>query len=130
MPIGAVTADSRKVKAGDLFVAIPGTKADGLHFVRDAVARGAAAVMAERAPEQLPDAVAVVNVPNARRALALAAARFYPRQPAHHRRRHRHQRQDLGRGLHPPDLGRARPSGREHRHRRDRLAEAARSTAR
>ena len=82
VPIRAVTADSRKVEAGDLFVAIPGNKADGMQYVRDAVARGAAAVMAERAPEQLSDAVAVVNVPNARRALALVAARLYPRQPA------------------------------------------------
>jgi UDP-N-acetylmuramoyl-L-alanyl-D-glutamate--2,6-diaminopimelate ligase len=38
-------------------------------------------VMAERAPG-LPDAVAFVEVPDARRALALVAARFFPRQPA------------------------------------------------
>ena len=53
-----------------------------------------------------------------RRALALMAARFYPAQPAHHRRRHRHQRQDLGRRLHAPDLRRARPQGRLARHHR------------
>jgi UDP-N-acetylmuramoyl-L-alanyl-D-glutamate--2,6-diaminopimelate ligase len=81
VPIRAVTADSRKVAPGDLFVAIPGSKADGLRYVRDAIARGAAAVMAEREPEMLPEAIAFVRVGNARRALALVAARLHPRQP-------------------------------------------------
>src|SRR5437660_5398122 len=79
--IGGIASDSRKVKRGDLFVAVPGTKADGLSFVPQAIAAGACAIMAERAPENLPDAVAFVRTDNVRRALALAAARFYPRQP-------------------------------------------------
>jgi len=82
LAIGGVAADSRKVSRGDLFVAVPGTKADGLAFVDAAVAAGAAAVMAERRPAALPDAVVFVRVPNARRALALTAARIHPRQPA------------------------------------------------
>ena len=40
------------------------------------------AVAAEQRPDGLPDSVAFVPVKNARRALALAAAKFYPRQPA------------------------------------------------
>jgi UDP-N-acetylmuramoyl-L-alanyl-D-glutamate--2,6-diaminopimelate ligase len=80
--IAGVTADSRSVKRGDLFVAVPGTKADGLAFVPQALAAGAAAVLAERAPASLPPDIAFVKVTDARRALALAAARFYPRQPA------------------------------------------------
>jgi UDP-N-acetylmuramoyl-L-alanyl-D-glutamate--2,6-diaminopimelate ligase len=77
-----VTADSRSVKTGDLFVAIAGGKADGLRFVDQALAAGAVAVMAERRPERLlPDAIAFVRVPNARRALAYVAAKIYPRQP-------------------------------------------------
>jgi UDP-N-acetylmuramoyl-L-alanyl-D-glutamate--2,6-diaminopimelate ligase len=77
-----VTADSRAVKSGDLFVAIAGGKTDGLRFVDSALAAGAIAIMAERAPERpLPDTVVFVRVGNARRALAHAAAKFYPRQP-------------------------------------------------
>ena len=77
-----VTADSRAVKSGDLFVAIAGGKTDGLRFVDQALAAGAVAVMAERAPQRpLPDTVAFIRVANARRALARAAAKFYPRQP-------------------------------------------------
>ena len=81
LDVTGITADSRKVTPGSLFVAVPGTKADGLAYVPQALAAGAAVIMAERAPESLPDGVAFVRAENARRALALAAARFYPRQP-------------------------------------------------
>jgi UDP-N-acetylmuramoyl-L-alanyl-D-glutamate--2,6-diaminopimelate ligase len=47
-----------------------------------AMAAGAAAVVAERVPETLPAGITFVRVDNARRALALAAGRLYPRQPA------------------------------------------------
>jgi len=80
--IGGVAADSRRVKPGDLFVAVPGTKADGLQFVGAAVAAGAVAVAAERVPPAMPDGIAFVRVADARRTLARAAAKFFPQQPA------------------------------------------------
>jgi len=80
--VKGITADSRTVKPGDLFVAIAGSKDDGLRFVAPAVAGGAVAVMAEKvAQSPLPAGVAFVRVSDARRALALAAARFFARQP-------------------------------------------------
>src|SRR5262249_50471325 len=83
LDIHGITADSRTVKPHFLFAAVPGTKADGLAFLPQALSAGATAVVAERAPtEPLPDHVALVEVANVRRALALAAARFFPRQPA------------------------------------------------
>ncbi|MCX7156055.1 MAG: UDP-N-acetylmuramoyl-L-alanyl-D-glutamate--2,6-diaminopimelate ligase [Rhodocyclales bacterium] len=42
-----LTADSRRVQPGDVFVAFPGAQADGRDFIAQAVARGAAAVIAE-----------------------------------------------------------------------------------
>ncbi len=78
--LSGIASDSRKVKPGFLFVAVAGTKADGLAFLPQALAAGAAAVMAERKPE-LPDTVAFIETGNVRRALALAAGRFFPRQP-------------------------------------------------
>jgi UDP-N-acetylmuramoyl-L-alanyl-D-glutamate--2,6-diaminopimelate ligase len=81
LDVTGITADSRKVTRGSLFVAVPGTKQDGLAFVPQALAAGAAAIMAERKPDGLPDGVAFVRADNVRRALALAAARFHPRQP-------------------------------------------------
>ena len=80
--IGGVTADSRAVKPGDVFVAIAGAKTDGLRFVAPALAAGARAIVAERTPDgALAEGIAVARVGNARRTLALAAAKFFPRQP-------------------------------------------------
>jgi UDP-N-acetylmuramoyl-L-alanyl-D-glutamate--2,6-diaminopimelate ligase len=82
LEVGGVTADSRTVKHGDVFVAIAGGNADGLRFVNAAIAAGAAAILADRPPQTpLPGNVAFVRVGNPRRALALIAAKFYPRQP-------------------------------------------------
>src|ERR1700730_6818050 len=80
--IAGIAADSRRVKPGDLFVAVPGGKTDGLAFVPQALAAGAVAVAAERFPRQaLPEHIAFVKVGSTRRALALAAAKIYARQP-------------------------------------------------
>ncbi|HEY4983198.1 MAG TPA: UDP-N-acetylmuramoyl-L-alanyl-D-glutamate--2,6-diaminopimelate ligase [Pseudolabrys sp.] len=79
--IAGVTADSRKAKAGFLFVAIAGAKADGAYFAKQAAAAGAVAVAAEQRPDGLPDGVAFIQVSNARRTLALASANFFARQP-------------------------------------------------
>src|SRR2546423_7541454 len=50
LEVSGVSADSRKIRPGDLFVAVSGAKADGLRFVPEAVAAGAVAVLAERMP--------------------------------------------------------------------------------
>jgi len=82
LTIGGVATDSRRVKPGDLFVAVTGNHADGLAYVQAAVEAGAVAVMAERMPQGLPTDIAVVVVKAVRPALAQVAARFYPQQPA------------------------------------------------
>ncbi len=79
--VEGVCADSRKVKPGDVFFALAGARGDGLAFVPQAVQRGARVIVADRAPPPLPADVAYVRVADARAALALAAARLYPRQP-------------------------------------------------
>jgi UDP-N-acetylmuramoyl-L-alanyl-D-glutamate--2,6-diaminopimelate ligase len=82
LEIAGVSADSRAVKPGELFVAVAGAKTDGLNFIPQALAAGAAAIMAERPPPPpLPAGVAFIKVDDARRALALAAAKFFSRQP-------------------------------------------------
>ena len=78
-----LTADSRAVRPGFVFFAVPGTKADGGGFVADAVAKGAVAVVAERAPPgTMPAGVACLLVDDVRHALAKAAAAFHSHQPA------------------------------------------------
>ena len=72
--VRAIAYDSRKVKEGSLFVAIPGFHRDGIDFVRDAAKNGAIAVVAERTVRtKLPLAV----VPDVRSALADLAAEFF-----------------------------------------------------
>jgi UDP-N-acetylmuramoyl-L-alanyl-D-glutamate--2,6-diaminopimelate ligase len=73
--ISAVTVDSRAVKGGELFVAVRGTAVDGHRFIRDAVERGAAAVVIEAGAP--PPGVPFVAVEDSSKALALLAARFY-----------------------------------------------------
>jgi UDP-N-acetylmuramoyl-L-alanyl-D-glutamate--2,6-diaminopimelate ligase len=79
--VGGLTADSRAVKRGDVFVAMAGSKTDGSAFAAQAAAAGAAVIVSERLPPSLPPGAIFVQVDNARRALALAAARLYRRQP-------------------------------------------------
>jgi len=80
--IAGITADSRQVRPGWLFAAIPGAKADGARFVPEAIARGAAAILVGNGTQvDVPENVPVLAAPDPRRALALMAARFYPAQP-------------------------------------------------
>ncbi len=81
LAIAAVTADSRKVVPGALFFALSGSRDDGRRYIADAVAKGAAAVVVQ-AGETVEAPVPVIAVRDARRALALAAARFHAGQPA------------------------------------------------
>jgi UDP-N-acetylmuramoyl-L-alanyl-D-glutamate--2,6-diaminopimelate ligase len=81
--IAGLTADSRAVRPGWLFAALPGSKTDGTRFIADAAAKGAAAILAGAgtAAEAAAPAILVTS-PEPRRALALMAARFYRAQPA------------------------------------------------
>jgi UDP-N-acetylmuramoyl-L-alanyl-D-glutamate--2,6-diaminopimelate ligase len=79
--ISGLAVDSRTVKPGDLFFALAGAKTDGARFVEAAIAAGAVAIAGNHPPVE-GCRVPFVTTPNPRRALALAAAKFFPRQPA------------------------------------------------
>lgn len=82
--IKGLTADSRLVRPGYLFAALPGSQADGRDFVADAVKRGASAVLAPAETAfRVPKDIGVVTAENPRRLYARMAARFHGRQPAH-----------------------------------------------
>jgi len=80
LPVGHVRElayDSRKVRAGTLFFAIPGMHVDGHEFAASAAAAGALAVVVER---ELPDlGVPQLIVDGGRRALADAADAWFGR---------------------------------------------------
>ena len=77
--ITGVTADSRKVRPGFLFAALPGSKVDGRSFIAGALEAGAVAVLAPEDVTGLP--VPAVHAWDMRRAYALAAKAFYGAQP-------------------------------------------------
>jgi UDP-N-acetylmuramoyl-L-alanyl-D-glutamate--2,6-diaminopimelate ligase len=75
VPIQAITFDSRQVRPGSLFVAYRGVAQDGHDFVPEALARGAAAIVAERPLQGVSVPVAVV--PDGREALAYLSAAWH-----------------------------------------------------
>ncbi len=82
--IRGIAYDSRLVGEGFLFVAVRGFTRDGHDYIKDALSRGAAAVVGERAVETTdtpdptaPDRTAYIEVSDSREALALISAAFY-----------------------------------------------------
>ncbi len=82
--VDAITADSRRVRPGTLFAALPGAAVDGRRYISDAVAAGAVAVLAPIGtvwPDGVPRRP-LIEDPEPRRALAHLAAAHAGAQPA------------------------------------------------
>jgi UDP-N-acetylmuramoyl-L-alanyl-D-glutamate--2,6-diaminopimelate ligase len=78
--IRELTLDSRNVRPGDLFLAIPGMKVDGRAHIADAIARGAAAIAYEAAGADLQGnafAVPMIPITGLAQQLSAIAGRFY-----------------------------------------------------
>jgi UDP-N-acetylmuramoyl-L-alanyl-D-glutamate--2,6-diaminopimelate ligase len=82
LQLSGVHFDSRKIKNGDLFVAVPGMEADGHHYIHEAIKAGAACVVGENDLTDLP--VPYCRVSNARAALAQIAGQFYDNPSKRH----------------------------------------------
>ena len=72
-----ITADSRKVIPGTLFVAVKGYASDGHDYIADAIAKGATGIVCETLPEGLEGKAQFEVVENSRRALAILADEYY-----------------------------------------------------
>jgi UDP-N-acetylmuramoyl-L-alanyl-D-glutamate--2,6-diaminopimelate ligase len=77
--ISGLEYDSRRIKPGDLFVAMRGESSDGNKFIDQAIAAGAVAIVTDSATEKPRPDVAWAQVPHGRRALARLSANFYKR---------------------------------------------------
>lgn len=75
LPVADITNDSRQVKPGSVFIAVPGYSQDGHKFIQDAVRAGAAAVVAQHPTAGIT--VPQIIVENTRKAQAELAAEFY-----------------------------------------------------
>lgn len=74
--INKVVYDSRKVQLGCLFIAIEGLMFDGHDFIKEAINRGAKAIIAQK-NIQTDDNITIIIVKNTRRALAKISAQWY-----------------------------------------------------
>ncbi|MEZ5918662.1 MAG: UDP-N-acetylmuramoyl-L-alanyl-D-glutamate--2,6-diaminopimelate ligase [Alphaproteobacteria bacterium] len=83
--VTGLSADSRAVKPGYLFAALPGSAVDGRDYIPDAVRNGATVILAPEgtvlSEEACAAGVMLVTDARPRRAFALLAARFYGHQP-------------------------------------------------
>jgi UDP-N-acetylmuramoyl-L-alanyl-D-glutamate--2,6-diaminopimelate ligase len=80
--IKALCVDSRQVKSGCLFAALPGSKYNGLSFLKDALDNGAVAVIIpDGAGIDFDISVPVISSADPRKMVAELAARFYGAQP-------------------------------------------------
>jgi UDP-N-acetylmuramoyl-L-alanyl-D-glutamate--2,6-diaminopimelate ligase len=77
--VSGLQYDSRRVKPGDAFIAMRGQASDGNQFIDKVIAAGAVAIVSDSATETPREAVAWVQVPHGRRALARLSANFYQR---------------------------------------------------
>jgi UDP-N-acetylmuramoyl-L-alanyl-D-glutamate--2,6-diaminopimelate ligase len=77
--VAGVEYDSRRVRAGTVFVAMKGETSDGNRFIDQAIAAGAVAIVTDSAAEAPRPAVAWAQVVHGRRALARLSANFYKR---------------------------------------------------
>jgi UDP-N-acetylmuramoyl-L-alanyl-D-glutamate--2,6-diaminopimelate ligase len=80
-----ITSNSKEVKPGYLFAALPGLNFDGRQFIDDALARGAVAILLKYTDEVVPktNCAEFIYAENPRRHFALIAAEFYKEQPNH-----------------------------------------------
>ncbi len=79
VPVAGLTADSRAVRPGFVFAALPGTHVDGAKFIPQAIAAGAIAVLAGE--DARAAGVPLITAANPRQIFARMAARFHGRQP-------------------------------------------------
>lgn len=78
--IRELSLDSRTLRAGDLFLAVPGSGGDGRHYIAEAMARGVAAIAYEaEGAAPLPSSIDCVLLPvrGLRAQLSALAGRFY-----------------------------------------------------
>jgi len=82
VPVAGIACHSKQVRSGDVFVAVQGPSVDGHAFIEEAIARGAAAIVARRLPSWprgggASRACPCVVVGDTRAALVVMAQRFY-----------------------------------------------------
>ncbi|MDR1120312.1 MAG: UDP-N-acetylmuramoyl-L-alanyl-D-glutamate--2,6-diaminopimelate ligase [Dysgonamonadaceae bacterium] len=80
--VAAIHSDSRKIAAGYLFVAVPGTQSDGHDYIGKAIDSGAEVIVCQQLPKDTKNTLSYIQVEDSAEALACLAAAFYG-NPSH-----------------------------------------------
>ncbi len=72
-----ITADSREVVQGSMFICLKGAHVDGHKFLHMAVKKGAVAALVENVPENIPDGITIIQVPNSHQGMEVLAPYFF-----------------------------------------------------
>ena len=72
-----ITADSREVREGSLFICLKGAHVDGHKYLEQAAASGAGAALVEDVPEVCPDGLTLLKVADTRLGMEVIAPFFY-----------------------------------------------------
>jgi UDP-N-acetylmuramoyl-L-alanyl-D-glutamate--2,6-diaminopimelate ligase len=75
--IADIAIDSRQVKPGHLFIAVPGTQVDGHAYIAKAIEQGAVAVVCQTLPESCPATVTFIQVEDSEKAVGPLAHHFF-----------------------------------------------------
>ena len=77
LSIAALHYDSRRVKAGTIFVAIKGGVYDGHAFISKAIELGATVIVCQELPEKIVDTITYIKVDDSQKSLAIMASNYY-----------------------------------------------------
>ena len=76
-PVTGLEYDSRNIKPGNLFFALPGLHTDGSLYINDSIKNGAAVIVHENDIEDKKSDIVYIKVKNARFAMSPVSAAFY-----------------------------------------------------
>ena len=77
MEITGICFDSRQAAAGNIFIAVKGTRVDGHDFIQDAISKGCTAIVCETLPEKTAQEICYIRVEDAGYALGLICSNYF-----------------------------------------------------
>ena len=79
--IKGISFDSRKIKKNDIFFAINGSKESGNKYIKEAIDKGASAIICDKKNKYKNFKIPIIKVSNVRKSLTVACSKFYNKKP-------------------------------------------------
>ena len=81
IPVNGICFDSRKIKKNQIFFAIKGKKKSGINYIKEAVFKGASAIIVNKTNRLVNDKIKIIRVKNVRESLSEACRNFFKKKP-------------------------------------------------